>query len=38
MLALARSLGMTVLRTDQNGSVAVSGHGGDLRVVAQRPP
>jgi competence protein ComEC len=38
MLALARSLGMTVLRTDQNGSVAVSGHGDDLRVVAQRPP
>ena len=38
MLALARSLGMTVLRTDENGSVAVSGQDGDLRVVAQRPP
>ncbi|MFL6064287.1 MAG: ComEC/Rec2 family competence protein [Friedmanniella sp.] len=38
MLALARSLGMTVLRTDQNGSVAVTGRDGELRVVAQRPP
>jgi competence protein ComEC len=38
MLALARTLGMTVLRTDQNGAVAVSGRDGDLRVVAQRPP
>jgi competence protein ComEC len=38
MLALARTLGMTVLRTDQNGSVAVGGRDGDLRVVAQRPP
>jgi competence protein ComEC len=38
MLALARTLGMTVLRTDQNGSVAVGGQDGRLRVVAQRPP
>ena len=37
-LALARSLGMTVLRTDQHGSVAVSGAGDGLRVVVQRPP
>jgi competence protein ComEC len=38
MLAMARTLGMTVLRTDQNGSVAVGGRDGDLRVVAERPP
>jgi competence protein ComEC len=38
MLALARATGMTVLRTDQNGSVAVSGTDDQLRVVAQRPP
>ena len=38
MLALARSLGMTVLRTDQNGSVAVGGRDGAVWVVAQHPP
>jgi len=38
MLALARSLGMTVLRTDQNGAVAFRVQDGDLQVVAERPP
>jgi competence protein ComEC len=38
MLALARTLGMTVLRTDQNGAVALTGRDGDLHAVAQRPP
>jgi len=35
---LARSLGMTVLRTDQNGSVAITSRGGRQAVTAQRPP
>ena len=35
---LARSLGMTVLRTDQNGSVAVTSRDGRQAVTAQRPP
>jgi len=38
MLTLARSLGMTVLRTDQHGAVAVAGRDGAARVVVQRPP
>lgn len=37
-LALARTLGMTVLRTDLNGSAALAGRDGDLRAVTQRPP
>ncbi len=37
-VALAESLGMTVLRTDQNGSVAVTWRGGQLGAVTQRRP
>jgi competence protein ComEC len=36
-LALARSLGMTVLRTDTEGSVAVVERGSVLSAVTQRP-
>jgi competence protein ComEC len=36
-VALARSLGMTVLRTDTEGSVAVVERGGVLSAVTQRP-
>jgi len=35
---LARSLGMTVLRTDENGAVALTGQDGATQVVAARPP
>jgi competence protein ComEC len=36
-VALARSLGMTLLRTDTEGSVAVVERGGELSAVTQRP-
>jgi competence protein ComEC len=36
-VALARSLGMTVLRTDTEGSVAVVERSGELSAVTQRP-
>jgi competence protein ComEC len=36
-VALARSLGMTVLRTDTEGAVAVIERGGELGAVTQRP-
>jgi competence protein ComEC len=36
-VALARSLGMTVLRTDTEGSVAVIERRGELGAVTQRP-
>lgn len=37
-VALAQALGMTVLRTDQNGSVAITWHDGRLGAVTQRRP
>ncbi len=37
-VGLARSLGMTVLRTDQNGSVAITWRDSQLGVVVQRRP
>lgn len=37
-VALARTLGMTVLRTDQNGSVALTWRDSRVGVVAQRRP
>ncbi|WP_375424196.1 ComEC/Rec2 family competence protein [uncultured Friedmanniella sp.] len=37
-VALAQSLGMTVLRTDQNGSVAITWTDGRLGAVTQRRP
>jgi len=37
-LQLARSLGMTVLRTDQNGTAAIGWRHGKLAAVTQRPP
>jgi len=37
-LQLARSLGMTVLRTDQHGTAAIVWRQGKLAAVTQRPP